>query len=288
MLDDGHGGAFRKQILVIMDGAGFNAAVSQCGFLESLVTLGRARRWRMRARTPSISAAMYETIHTGLDPVDHGVVGNEALRRSTQPNIFSLARAAGRRTAAVAHSYFFTLYQSRGYDPLWDVEIDDEAEAIQHGRFYSMEQYGASNACAPAEIDLCAQANLLIRAHQPDYLLLHSCSVDTLGHIYGGDSAEYRKQVWCVDNALARVIPAWRAAGYDVLVTADHGMSAEGWHGGTTDMMCDVAFYAVADGLEDWPASDTVLDQRGVAPTILTQLGVAPAAGMRISPFNAG
>lgn len=272
-----------KVILVIMDGVGFEAAVTQCGFLEGAVELGRARRWKMRAALPSVSAAMYETLHTGLSPLDHGVTGNEALRRSTQPNIFSACRQHGLRTAAVAQSYFFTLYQSRAYDPLRDVECDDPNETIQYGRFYSMEGYGPTNAVAPAEIDLCAQANILIQRHEPSYLLLHSCSADTLGHTFGGGSAEYLKQAWHIDNALARVIPSWIETGYEVFVTADHGMSAEGWHGGTEASMRDVAFYAFSDAAG--PREDQILDQLAVAPTVLSRIGAPLPQTMAERPF---
>ncbi|WP_419901275.1 alkaline phosphatase family protein [Kiloniella sp.] len=77
-----------KVILVIMDGVGYDTALSQCGYLEGMVELGRAQRWKMRTALPTISAAMYETIHTGLSPLDHGVSGNEAIRRSNVPNVF--------------------------------------------------------------------------------------------------------------------------------------------------------------------------------------------------------
>ena len=81
----------RKVILVIMDGVGYDTALSHCGFLEGMVEFGRARRWLMRASLPTVSAAMYETLHTGLPPIDHGVVGNEALRPSIRE-----CRASGR------------------------------------------------------------------------------------------------------------------------------------------------------------------------------------------------
>ncbi|MEM1422067.1 MAG: alkaline phosphatase family protein [Pseudomonadota bacterium] len=275
-----------KVILVIMDGVGHDAAVTQCGFLEGCVELGRARRWKMRAALPTVSAAIYETLHTGLSPIDHGVTGNEALRRSTRPNTFSTCRQHGLRTAAVAQSFFFTLYQSRPYDPLLDVECDEPGEAIQYGRFYSMEGYGAANAVAPAEIDLCAQANLLIRRTDPSYLLLHTCSADTLGHTFGGDSAEYLKQAWRIDNALARVIPSWVEAGYDVFVTADHGMSSKGSHGGAEAGMRDVAFYAFSDAAG--PREDQVLEQLAVAPTILSRIGAPIPGTMREPPFLTG
>ena len=44
-----------KVILVIVDGAGYAAAVSQCGFLEGAVEQGTARRWKMRTATRQIA-----------------------------------------------------------------------------------------------------------------------------------------------------------------------------------------------------------------------------------------
>ncbi|MBX2855745.1 MAG: alkaline phosphatase family protein [Rhodobacteraceae bacterium] len=275
-----------KLILVIMDGVGFGAAVSQCGYLEGCAALGQARRWKMRTVTPSLSGPMYETLHTGLWPHEHGITSNEGMRRSTMPNVFSLTRAAGKRTAAVAQSYFHTLYVDTPWDPLRSIEHADENSDIQAARFYSMEGYGPINAVAPAEIDLCAQATLLIERSAPDYLLLHTCSADTLGHTYSGDSAEYRKQVWHIDNALSRALPIWRAAGYEIIATADHGMNADGWHGGTEHMVTEVPFYYF--GSAKGPDAATVLDQLGVAATMLSRLSIPAVEGMRESFFAEG
>lgn len=273
-----------KVILVIMDGAGYDAAVSQCGYLEGAVELGQAHRWKMITATPSLSGPMYETIHTGLWPHEHGIVSNEGMRRSSSPNVFSLARAAGKVTAAVAQEYYHKLYVDAPWDRLRSVEHHDPDADIQYARFYSMEGYGPINAVAPAEIDLCAQVTLLAEAHEPDYLLLHSCSADTLGHTFGGDSREYRYQVWMIDNALSRAIPTWRELGYEVIVTADHGMNAEKHHGGTEQIMREVPFYyfGEADGL---PGENVELSQLRIAATVLGRLGVDPAAGMREALF---
>jgi predicted AlkP superfamily pyrophosphatase or phosphodiesterase len=261
-----------KVVLVIMDGVGYDTALSRCGFLEGMVELERARRWRMRAALPTISAPLYETLHTGLSPADHGIVGNEALRSSTRPNVFGTVHAAGGRTAAVAQAWFYTLYNGRPYDVVTDVEVDDESLPIQHARFYSMEGYGRINPCAPAEIDLCAQLTLLLRRHDPHYALLHTCSADTLGHTHTGASAEYREQTWRIDNALARTLPLWLDLGYEVFVTADHGMNAEGRHGGTDAVERDVAFYAF--GSRAGPEPQKVLNQLSVAPTVLATIGL--------------
>ncbi len=272
-----------KAILVIMDGVGYATAATQCGFLEGMVEAGRARRWKMRAAVPTRSAPLYETLHTGLPPVEHGITANEALRPTLHPNVFHLVRAAGGRTAAVAHAWYFTLYNGRAYDLIDDIEVDDESLGIQHGRFYSQEGYGRTNSCAPAEIDLCAQLTLLLRRHDPHYGLLHTCSADTLGHTFTANSAEYREQTWRIDNALARVVPLWRELGYEVVVTADHGMNHDGHHGGTDDIERDVPFYYFGSGTG--PAESEVLDQLSVAPTILSRIGVQSSPSMRHPPL---
>ena len=267
-----------RVLLVIMDGAGYDAALSECGWLEGAVALRQARRWKMRTALPSLSGPMYETIHTGLWPHQHGIVSNEGMRASSSPNVFSLTREAGKRTGAVAQSYFHQLYVGQPWDPLRSVEHLDENADIQVARFYSMEGYGAMNACAPAEIDLCAQTTLMMEQHAPDYMLLHTCSADTLGHTFGGDSKEYRRQIWHIDNALSRSIPVWRDFGYDVIVTADHGMTSDHWHGGTARAATEVPFYLFSDAVA--PEEGEELSQLGIAASVLALIGVPPAEGM--------
>lgn len=270
----------RKVLLIIMDGCGYDSVLSQCGYLEGCVKLGWARRWKMITATPSLSGPMYETIHTGLWPHEHGIVSNEAMRASSSPNIFSQARAAGLRTGAVAQEYFHRLYVDQPWDQLRSIEHEDEATDIQYARFYSMEGYGPVNAVAPAEIDLVAQATLIMERHAPHYMLLHTCSADTLGHTYGGDSKEYRGQIWHIDNALSRAIPIWRDMGYDIIITADHGMTADHWHGGTEKMATEVPFYLFSDA--KGPGENQELSQLDIAATVLSLLGLEPSAGQTL------
>ncbi|MFT4726199.1 MAG: putative AlkP superfamily pyrophosphatase or phosphodiesterase [Granulosicoccus sp.] len=130
-----------------------------------------------------------------------------------------------------------------------------------------MKAYSKANPVQPADIDLCAQANTLVRGFSPDYMLIHMCAGDTLGHLYTSDSPEYLRQAWTSDNALARVMPIWLELGYQIFVTADHGMNVDGQHGGNENLTRDVAFYY--PGSQQCIAyTNEVLDQRRVAPTI--------------------
>lgn len=276
--------AKHKILLVLIDGAGYEACVKECGYLEGLVESGRAQRWKMRAAMPTISAPLYETIHTGLAPIEHGITCNEALRASLYPNIFTQVVTAGLRTAAVAHSYFFTLYSGLAYDLHRHVEFGDDRSPIQRGRFYSMESYSKVNICAPAEIDLCAQTLILIEQHQPDYLLLHTSSVDSVGHACGGRSREYFQQIYRVDTALGRTVPAWLNAGYSIMVTADHGINEDGHHGGSEPLVRDIPFYYIGRSSRV-QAAEQVLDQCAIAPTVLSLIGVEVPETMKAATF---
>ena len=111
-----------------------------------------------------------------------------------------------------------------------------------------------------------------------DNMLLHSCSADTLGHTFGGDSKEYRRQIWQIDNALSRSIPVWRDLGYDVIVTADHGMTSDHWHGGTAQAATEVPFYLFSDA--EGPEQGEELSQLGIAASVLAIIGITPGEGM--------
>ena len=273
-----------KTCLIIVDGLRYDTAIAECGYLAAAVEADQARVWKMLSCLPTISAPLYETIHTGLAPVDHGILGNEGIRPSEHPNVFSELKANGRNSGVVAHSYFHTLYGGSAFDPFEHTEISDLTQPIAFARYYSMEGYCPENSCMPSDIDLCAQAWKIAHNHAPDYLLLHMPACDTLGHWFTSDSAEYRIQAWKTDNALSRLIPRLRGAGYDVLVTADHGMNADGHHAGNQSCLREVPFYAFSEAIT--PAENTVLNQRAIAPTILTLIGVEKTRTMEIAPLT--
>ncbi|TIQ54279.1 MAG: alkaline phosphatase family protein, partial [Mesorhizobium sp.] len=71
--------------------------------------------------------------------------------------------------------------------------------------------------------------------------------------------------------------------GYEVIVTADHGQTDRGHHGGHDDDMQDFALYYFGQG--KGPEADTLLDQLQLAPTVLARLGVPVPATMKAKPF---
>ncbi|MGD0610679.1 MAG: alkaline phosphatase family protein [Anaerolineales bacterium] len=226
-----------KVILVLCDGLRYDTAVAGMGFLGHLVEAKLASLYKVTGELPSMSRPMYETVHTGLTASEHGIVSNLVVRRSTKPNIFQSAREAGKITAAAAYFWFSELYNHAPYDRIEDREVDDESLLIQHGRFYTENDY--------PDIELFATAGRLVRRFNPDYLLVHPMGMDYAGETHGADSLEYRKHAIRQDMWLAAYLAEWMSREYCILVTADHGINGDRLHGGTTPDVREVPLYLI-------------------------------------------
>lgn len=272
-----------KLLLIILDGLPWRNWRRFMGNLEGWAQAGDARVWRMRSVLPSISACCYASIHTGVPPQVHGVLSNSIRHRITQPDIFSEVTKAGGRTGAVTHSYWSEFFKRYPFDLAEDIEFDEPGSPIAHGRFHTMSGYNLRNQMTPSDIDLFATLTMLTRRFGIDYGILHTCTLDSMGHRFGHDCAEMDEALAMMDVMLAAFLPGWRDAGYEVIVTADHGQTDRGHHGGHDDEMQDFALYYFGDA--KGPSEDTLLDQLQLAPTILTRLGVPVPDTMKTEPF---
>jgi predicted AlkP superfamily pyrophosphatase or phosphodiesterase len=253
-----------KVILVLSDALRYDAAVAGMGFLGHLVESRQASLYKVIGELPSTSRPMYETVQTGLPVSQHGILANYIVRRSDKPNIFQLAVEAGKTTAAAAYYWFSELYNRAPYDRLEDREVDDDSLLIQHGRFYTEDDF--------PDIELFVTAGMLVRKFAPDYLLIHPMGMDYKGETYGADSLEYRNQAIYQDMYMSALIAEWLQLGYTVLVTGDHGINADRLHGGTTPEMREVPLYLIRPGIPGAGDTGEVLSQLQVAPTILKLL----------------
>lgn len=275
-----------KLLLIILDGVPYNDWLRLFGNLEGWVSTGEARRWRMRSVLPSVSACCYASIHTGLPPQQHGVTSNETIFRLEAPDIFSETRKAGLVTGAVTHSFWSEFFNRAPFDDVRDIEYDEpESCSINHGRFHTMTGYSRINQMTPSDADLFATLSNLCTRFDLDYGILHSCTLDGMGHRFGHDCIEMDKACTMADAMLAPFIRRWRNAGYEVIVTADHGQSARGHHGGAGADQQDFALYYFGEA-EGMPgAGEGVLDQLALAPSILNRLGVVIPQSMSVQPF---
>lgn len=214
-----------KTMLVVLDGLSYPVAEVAMGYLLAECAAGTGRLYQMECELPSLSRPLYECILTGVPPVRSGVVHNDVCRLSNQRSIFHYARSAGLRTAAAAYHWVSELYNGAPFDPVRDRHTLAPELPIQYGHFYHADHYPDSHLFEDAE-------SLRLR-YDPDFLLIHSMNIDDAGHRWGLSSREYRNSARAADGLLSRYLPGWLAEGWQVLVTADHGMNDDHSHGGT-------------------------------------------------------
>ncbi|WP_323036839.1 alkaline phosphatase family protein [Pararhodobacter sp.] len=274
----------RKLLLIILDGVPYANWRRYFGGLEGWVASGEAKVWRMRASLPSMSGPCYASIHTGTPPQVHGVLSNGHIHRVQMPDIFSQVRKSGGVTGAVTHSWWSTFFNRAPFDMVRDIEYDEpESDSINHGRFHTMTGYDHVNQATPCDADLFATLTSLCARFKLDYGILHTCTLDSMGHRFGHECAQMDHACALMDAMLANFLPAWRNMGYEVIVTADHGQSLRGHHGGTGSDQQDFALYYFGDA--EGPAPDVLLDQLQLAPTILERLGAPIAETMKAKSF---
>ncbi|WP_299373001.1 alkaline phosphatase family protein [uncultured Tateyamaria sp.] len=273
-----------KLLLIILDGVPLRNFRRLFGNLEGWVDSGDAQTWTHRSVLPSISASCYASIHTGVAPADHGCTGNGNVFRLSHPDVFAQVRKGGGTTGAVAHSFWSEFFNRAPFDVVRDIEYDEpDSASINHGRFHTMTGYDHTNQMTPSDVDLFGTLTNLCARFDLDYAMLHTCTLDSMGHRFFHDCQEMDHACFVMDEMLAPFIPRWRGMGYEVIVTADHGQDDRGHHGGRGALQQETALYYF--GAAKGPEPDTVIDQLQLAPTILHRLGAPVADTMRAKPF---
>jgi len=266
-----------KVILVLSDALRYDVAIANMGYLGHMVEYKKASLYKIVGELPSMSRPMYETIHTGMPSYETGIVANSIVRLSEKPNIFRAVREAGKITAAAAYYWYSELYNRAPYDPIDDREVDDEKLNIQHGRFYTTDEY--------PDIELFNTAAHLVRKYSPDYLLLHPMGMDYHGETYGSDTKEYRNHAIYQDSKLAPLLVEWRERGYTIFVTGDHGINADGGHGGTTPEQRIVPFFVIQPNGQGRGDTGEVISHLQIAPTVLHLLNIPIPSTMKREPL---
>ncbi|MBT8767524.1 alkaline phosphatase family protein [Metapseudomonas boanensis] len=214
----------QKVILVLLDGLNYEVARHALGHLQAYCSAGRAALYKLECELPALSRPLYECILTGVPPIESGIVHNNVSRLSTQRSVFHYAAEAGRTTAAAAYHWVSELYNRSPFNAARDRHTEAPDLPIQHGHFYYADHYPDSHLFADAE-------SLRVR-HSPDFLLVHPMNIDDAGHKHGLNTPQYRNSARVADILLAEYLQRWLGAGYQVLVTADHGMNDDRTHNG--------------------------------------------------------
>ncbi|MFM2484549.1 alkaline phosphatase family protein [Celerinatantimonas yamalensis] len=229
----------RRVIYIVLDGLSHSVAHQHMGYLLALTEAQQASYYCLECELPAISRPLYECLLTGATPIESGIVNNAITRLSNQVSLFDLAKEAGKTTAAAAYHWISELYNRSPYQACRDRFTVAPDLPIQYGLFYHQDHYPDDH--------LFLDAEYLRRQYDPDLLLIHPMNIDDAGHKYSLDSPQYRNQARQTDRILSDWLPAWIAAGYQIIVTADHGMNNDFNHCGILPEERQVPLFVIGD-----------------------------------------
>ena len=125
-----------KTVFVLLDGLQSEYAKEHLGYLEHLCEKQRAAKYEVLGELPSASRPMYETIFTGLEAYEHGIVNNGICRLSNQQHLFKMLHEAHKKSLTLAYYWISELYISAPFDKAKDVYHNDSSSCIDQGFFY--------------------------------------------------------------------------------------------------------------------------------------------------------
>ena len=251
-------------ILVVLDGLNYAVARHAMGHLQAYVQAQKAAMYKLTCELPALSRPLYETILTGVTPIDSGIVHNNVARLSNQRSIYHYARDASLTTAAAAYHWVSELYNRCPFVAARDRHTAEPELPIQYGHFYWSDHYPDSH--------LFADAEHLRLQHAPHFLLVHPMNIDDAGHKHGLDTPQYRNSARSADIILADYLQGWLDAGYQVLVTADHGMNNDRSHNGLLAEEREVPLFVIGDAFSLDP--DAAPRQLELCGTVCQLLGI--------------
>ncbi len=243
----------RRLAVILVDGLRADTARRCMGYLLALEEAGRARWDTLSCELPSLSRPLYATVISGRRPVDHGVLSNDNVGVRLDDTLFDDVAVAGGKSVAAAYDWFYELLAGERFAPARHRTAACASRGVVAASWYWEDEYPDSHLLHDAE-------DLRVR-HAPDLLFVHPMGLDNAGHVHGGESSAYDLAARKIDMQFALLLPHWLADGYDVVVTSDHGMSADRMHGGGARAERDVPFVWVPASDDasaapaDWPTS---------------------------------
>jgi hypothetical protein len=270
----------RRVFLVVIDGLRLDRSY-ELPFLDELRRRGVDSE--ATSHYPTWSRPNYVSILTGVPPHASGVRTNHHATPVQLDSLMDRARAAGLRVAtATDYDVLPRLFLRRqGHGPPPDLD--------------SLEQPAALPGIRAPDADLASpfddaryapwpggfsEAGSALAAGRADLVILLVGAVDAAGHAHGGDSRQYRDAAVVADRAVARVLAQVDLSRDAVIITADHGHTGRGGHGGVEPEVLAVPLIAAGAGIRPGAAA---LDAQliDLAPTVSALLGLpAPGHGL--------
>ncbi len=294
----------RRVFVVIIDGLRLDKSY-ELPFLDNLRR--RGVDGEAQSHYPSWSRPNYVSILTGVPPSASGVRTNHHSTPVALDSLMDRAKHAG-LVVAMATDYdvlprlFLRPRAPRTGEvtrevapetPLKgnrDSEVDEEADDID---VVDDKEIAAAVRAPDANLESpfddaryapwpggFSEAGDSLTTGNADLVVMLLGAVDVAGHSKGGDSPQYREATLVADHALSRALARIDLERDAVIVTADHGHTNRGGHGGVEPEVLTVPLIAAGAGIKPGatPIDAHLID---IAPTVSALLGLpAPGHGL--------
>ena len=275
----------RRVYVVIIDGLRLDKSY-ELPFLDELRRRGVDTE--AQSHYPTWSRPNYVSILTGVPPTASGVRTNHHSTPVSLDSLMDRVRASGMH-AASAPDYdvlpkLFLRPRDAGHpEEAQDLDIDAMEDPL------SAEAVRAPDAPLVSPFDDARyapwpggfpEAGAQVAAGNDELVVMLVGAVDAAGHAHGGDSKEYREAAEIADRALARALAHIDLTQDAIIVTADHGHTGRGGHGGLEPEVLTVPLIMAGAGVKPGAIS---LDAHliDIAPTVSALLGIpAPGHGL--------
>jgi hypothetical protein len=279
----------RRVFVVIVDGLRYDKSF-ELPFLDELRRRGVDAE--ASSHYPSWSRPNYVSILAGVPPSASGVRTNHHSTPVELDTLMDRAKAAGMRVAcATDYDVLPKLFLRKRAPEGSAVAVDDDDELDLEMGEHALAELAVrapdANFASPFDDARYApwpggfsEAGAAIARGDADLVVMLVGAVDAAGHAHGGASDDYRVAAELSDHALARALGHVDLSEDAIVITADHGHTNRGGHGGNEPEVMSVPLIFAGAGIK--PGAD-VVDARliDIAPTVAALLGMpAPGHGL--------
>ena len=234
----------RRTVVAVLDGLGYKDAQ---GMRAAQRLRERGQCWKTDVGPLPMSRPVYAVLSTGVEQDRGGALSNDATTPHAAVSLWEIGRAAGLTVAAVSELSWWQDLFPRGF---------------------------TSYLMPPRS------ANYFALLPQADLALVHPVYIDETGHQAGAGSAAYRAAVGRADDELTGLLDTIDLSRDLFVLTADHGHSLGGGHGGAQERVAKVLTCFAGRGVQGRSA---VMNRRMItlAPALTLLLGLPFPPGMR-------
>ncbi|MGW6279951.1 alkaline phosphatase family protein [Kribbella sp. NPDC055071] len=254
--------------------------------MKGLISSGSASRTTLYANpfAPTLSGPGWATNATGVWPDKHKVKSNSwgtGTNLTQYPDFLTRIERARPELST---------YAIADWTPL---TTDDAGQAIFTDEIQRKVTYdGDALGWAQADAKIATEAAAYLKSSGPDASFVYFGNVDIAGHSCGAAGACYRTAIEQTDQHVATLLaaitarPTYANEDWTYLITADHGHTDAGGHGGSS--VPERSSFIIRNGPGTTPGTPAIAPKNvDIAAIVLSRFGItAPDLDGQVSPTS--